>query len=357
MAEVVRVGIIGLGRSGWGIHAESIKKMPEMFKVVAMHDPWDQRLATSAATAGAKPHATLAALLADPAVEMVVVASPNKFHFSQVLAALQAGKHVLCEKPFGFTTAHVDQMIAAARSAGKVIQPFQQRRFEPDFQKVKEICASGLLGQITFIRIAWHNFTRRWDWQTARQNGGGQLYNNGPHLVDHAMELFGPAEPTVSCDLKRSLCSGEAEDEVRIQISAPPAPPLQMALNSTNAFAQDRWLVCGTAGGLRGGTSHLAWKWVDWSKMPPRPLARNSTPDRSYNSEKLTWQEDEWKPAAVADSGAGAAPAEHPTLQMYTTLFDTIRHGKPQVITPQSVRRRVAVMQRCYELSGIPFPC
>jgi predicted dehydrogenase len=357
MAEVVRVGIVGLGRSGWGIHTEGIAKMPQMYKVVAMHDPWAERLATSAAAVGAKAHASFDALLADRDVEMVVVASPNKFHAGQALAALKAGKHVLCEKPFGYTAAHVDAMIAAAKAAGKVIQPFQQRRYEPDFQKVKEICQSGILGQITFIRIAWHNFTRRWDWQTSRQNGGGQLYNNGPHLVDHAMELFGPAEPKVSCELRRSLCSGEAEDEVRIQLAAAGAPTIQMELTATTAFPQDRWLVCGTAGGLRGGAGQLNWKWVDWTKMPPRPLDMKSTPDRSYNSEKLDWQQAEWTPTGAADSGAGAAPSEGPTTQMYSDLYQTLRHGKPQVITPESVRRRVAVMQRCYELNGIPFPC
>lgn len=357
MSEAIRVGVVGLGRSGWGIHVDGIRKMPAMYKVVAMHDPWAERLATSAAETGAKAHATFEGLLADEAVNLVVVASPNKFHARQALAALKAGKHVICEKPFGYTTSHVDEMIATAKAAGKVIQPFQQRRYEPDFQKVKEICASGILGQITLIRIAWHGFSRRWDWQTSRQNGGGQLYNNGPHLVDHAMELFGPPEPTVSCELKRSLCSGEAEDEVRVQISAAGAPTIQMELTSTTAFAQDRWLVCGTAGGLRGGAGHLTWKWVDWTKMPERPLDLKSTPDRSYNYEKLTWQEAEWKPAGAADAGAGAAPAEGPTVQLYTDLYQTLRHGKPQVITPESVRRRVAVMQRCYELSGVPFPC
>jgi predicted dehydrogenase len=70
---------------------------------------------------------------------------------------------------------------------GRVLAPFQNRRYEPHFNKVKEIVASGKLGQIVQIRMAWHSFGRRWDWQTLREFGGGQLANNGPHLLDQAL--------------------------------------------------------------------------------------------------------------------------------------------------------------------------
>jgi predicted dehydrogenase len=247
-------------------------------------------------------------------------------------------------------------MVAAAQKAGVVLQPFQQRRFEPDFLKVKEICDSGILGQITFIRIAWHGFKRRWDWQTARSFGGGELYNNGPHLVDHGMELFGETEPNVWCELRHSLNSGDVEDDVRVIITGENAPTVQMELTATTPFSQDRWHICGTSGGLRGGGDRLEWKWVDWSKMPERPQDLKPTPDRSYNSEKLEWQEDSWTPASQSDAGAGATPAAQPVIELYNGLWRSIREGAPQVITPQSVRRRVAVMEQCYKQSGIPFP-
>ncbi|WP_043585018.1 Gfo/Idh/MocA family protein [Geminisphaera colitermitum] len=366
-AKPIGVGICGFGRSGCGIHAKAIARMGGQFAIKAVFDPIETRRGDyttlpSEVAAGIRPAASFEELLANPDVELVIVASPNLWHARQARQALAAGKHVLCEKPFGFTTADVDAMIAAAKAAGRVLQPFQQRRFEQDFQKVREVCASGRLGRITHVRTAWHGFSRRWDWQTLRKFGGGQLYNNGPHPLDHALELFGPGEPDVWCDLRRSLASGDAEDEVRIILRGKPgtdsanAPVIQIELLATAAYPDDRWLVCGTAGGLRGNGSRLDWKWVDWTKMPARPVDERPTPDRSYNSEPLEWETASWEPAVKADAGAGAPPAEQPVADMYGTLWATIREGAPQFITPEAVRRRVAVLEKCYRQCGVPFP-
>lgn len=351
----IRVGIAGFGRSGCDIHAKALALIPELYTVKTVFDPLPARQ-TGFPQPGLVARASFEELIADPDIELVVVASPNKWHARQVRAALVAGKHVLCEKPFGFTTADADAMIAAAKSAGRVLQPFQQRRYEADFRKVREICESGLLGKITHIRIAWHGFGRRWDWQTLRAFGGGQLYNNGPHLIDHALELFGPGEPDIWCDFKNSLSSGDAEDEFKVILRGKNAPTIQLELLATAAYANERWRICGTAGGLRGNADRLDWKWVDWSALPARPADDRPTPDRGYNSEQLTWSEDSWTPAAQADTGAGAAPAQQPVLDLYTDLWKTIREGAPQVITPEAVRRRVAVMEACYRQLGVPFP-
>lgn len=359
MTSPINVGIVGLGRSGWGIHVKTLAQMPERYRVVAATDPLPERRAELHSEYGCRAHDDVSALVGDEEVELVVVASPNRFHSGHALQALQAGKHVVCEKPFGFTVADVDAMIAAAQSAGVVLQPFQQRRYEPDFRKVKEICDSGLLGEITFIRIAWHGFKRRWDWQTSRAYGGGELYNNGPHPLDHALDLFGDSEPRVAwCELRHSLNSGDVEDEVRLILSGPGAPTVQVELTATTAFSQDKWHVCGTSGGLRGSSDHLEWRWVDWAEMPARPQDLRPTPDRSYNSEKLNWHSSSWhpQPQTRPDSGGGAAPASQPVVDLYNDLWRTIREDAPQIITPQSVRRRVAVLEECYRQSGVPFP-
>ncbi len=354
--EPIKVGIAGLGRSGWSIHAKTLSEMTERFRIVAVADIDTARGAEAKAAHDCRAYDDISGLTTDNDVDLIVVATPNRFHAGHALQALEAGKHVVCEKPFGFTVADVDAMIAAAQKSGVVLQPFQQRRYEADFHKVKEICDSGILGELTFIRIAWHGFKRRWDWQTARSFGGGELYNNGPHLIDHAMELFGPSEPQVWCELRHSLNSGDVEDDVRVILRGENAPTVQMELTATTAFSQERWHICGTKGGLRGDGDKLSWRWVDWTTMPERPQDLQPTPDRSYNSEKLEWNEDSWQRGGVSDGGAGAAPAGQPIIELYSDLWRTIREGAPQVITPQSVRRRVQVLQKCYEQSDIPFP-
>ncbi|MBQ7393721.1 MAG: Gfo/Idh/MocA family oxidoreductase [Lentisphaeria bacterium] len=354
--EPIKAGIIGFGRSGCGIHANAIENMPGKFTVTAICDELPDRRKYDAFP-NAKACAAAEEVINDPEVELVIVATYNYTHALYARKALEAGKHVLCEKPFGYTTADVDSMIAAAKKAGRILQPFQQRRFEPDFQKVLEICRSGILGKLTSIRIFWPGFGRRWDWQTSRTRGGGQLYNNGPHLIDHAVELFGPAKPTVTARLRNALSSGDAEDEFHVLLQAEGAPDTEIILSATCAYPQDRWLICGTAGTLRGNAEKLEWKYVDWSKYPERPLDMVPLEGRCYCSETKEFATGEWvRPEEQTDTGAGAKPAPGPTLALYESLYRSIRLGEPQIVTPEQVRRRIEVMQTCYIQNNIPFP-
>mgnify|MGYP002641985866 CR=1 FL=1 len=352
----IKVGILGLGRSGWGIHANMIGKIPDRFQVVAVTDEIADRRQQSAAELGCQAYESVEALLADPAVELVVVSTFNHFHAPHACQALAAGKHVLCEKPFGLTVADVDGMIARAKAAGKVLAPFQQRRYEPDFRKIQEVIASGILGEIVHIRICWQGFKRRWDWQTSRQRAGGALNNNGPHPLDHAVALFGEdVEPDVWAQAKRYLCSGDAEDHLKFILYGEGHPTVEVELTAIWPYAQDRWTLAGTRGGMRGNGKRLEWRWVEWESMCERPLDMNPTPDRSYNSEKLDWQTASWEPqGAVEAGGAGAAPPPGPVEALYGDLYRAIRQGTPLVVTPESVRRRVAVMEKIRAAAGIP---
>jgi predicted dehydrogenase len=185
------VGIAGQGRSGWGIHARTIRSLPDRFRVVAVADPIVAGQEEARTTLGCRAYGDFDALLHDDNVEVLVVSVPNRLHSEYAARALAAGKHVVSEKPFALTVDAADKMIAAAERAGRYLIPFQNRRYEPSFRKVLEIVRSGILGRILLVRIAQHSFGRRWDWQTMLSFGGGQLANNGPHVLDQAMHLLG----------------------------------------------------------------------------------------------------------------------------------------------------------------------
>lgn len=350
-SQPVRVGIVGLGRSGWGIHRNAFARRPDEYRVVAVADTDAARAEESARALSCAAHPGIEALLlAD--IELVVVATPNVFHAGHVLAALRAGRHVVCEKPFGLTVADVDAMIAARNAAtaraGRpvLLAPFQNRRFEPSFETVRAVLRSGKLGRIVHIRMAYHSFARRWDWQTLRRFGGGQLNNNCPHAVDQALELFADFGVTdagdieVFADLRNALSSGDAEDHVRLTLRAPgdpDAPTLDIEFTAACAYPQDRWLVMGTAGGLRGTDRRLEWRWVDWSALPARPPDEQPTPDRSYNSETLHWQEETMD---LTDNFASGPD------RFYNGLSAALRRGEPLEITPEAIRHRIAILEK-----------
>ena len=87
--------------------------------------------------------------------------------------------------------------VLAAREAQRIAAPFHNRRYEPHLLKVRQVIASGVLGPIVQLRLVWHSFGRRWDWQTLKEFGGGALNNNGSHIIDHALQVFGDSDPRV----------------------------------------------------------------------------------------------------------------------------------------------------------------
>jgi predicted dehydrogenase len=336
-AGPIRVAIAGQGRSGWGIHARTIRELPEKFRVVAVADPIESRLEEAEGALGCQGYATFDELLKHDEAELVVVSVPNRLHAEYSQRALAAGKHVLCEKPFALTAADADATIAAAQKAGKRVIPFQNRRYEPVFRKVREIVESGVLGELLLVRLAAHSFGRRWDWQTLLEFGGGQLANNGPHALDQAMHFLGEGEVQLFADLRNGLSSGDAEDHAKVTMKGQNGPTVDVEVSTVAALAQPRWTIMGTAGALSGGGSELKWRWVDWKGMPPRPVDTNPTPDRSYNREKVEWQEESWQEPkdAVPENRA-----------FYEDLYRTLREGATQAIDPQTARRYVAVLEQ-----------
>jgi len=340
MNRQINVGIAGLGRSGWVIHAGVFEKCPHMYKVVGVFDLIEERQHEAVNRFGCRAYSDFESLIEDDAVELVVIATPSRLHAPQTIEALTAGKMVVCEKPMATSLAEVDAMIQTAKDTGNLLTIFQNRRYAPDFLKVKEVIQSGKLGSIILIKISWHSFGRRWDWQTLRKFGGGELSNNGPHAIDQALQLFGEKKPKVFCHLQRTLTLGDAEDHVKIILSARGSPMIDIEITHACAYPQSTWLVMGTLGGLTGSASSLKWKYFEPHDLRQRQVDVNPTPDRSYNWEQILWKEEMWQIGDNYKSGEFA---------FYDKLYQTMRHGAPLSITPESVRRAMWVIQKCRE--------
>lgn len=343
---VVRVGIAGLGRSGWSIHALTLEKLADKFQVAAVCDADAGRQREARERLGCRAYAQFRELLQDDAVELVVVAVPSHLHAAYACEALRAGKHVMVEKPMAASVQEVDEMIAVARQTGRRLTVFQNYRYAADCRKVREVIESGKLGRVVLIRMAWHGFSRRWDWQTLKEFNGGQLNNTGAHAVDLALRFFADVEPEVTCHAERTpLWSGDAESHAKIILRAPGRPMIDIELTCACAYPQERWLVMGTQGGLSGSAKKLCWKYLDPQALPPRPVTREPTPDRSYQgNEPLPWREE------VCDLTANPKDADQ---RLYLDLFETLRHGAPLAITPESVRRTIAVLEACHRQAAV----
>ena len=334
----VAVGIAGLGRSGWKIHAMLLESQPHLYTISAVFDNLADRRQEASDRFGCATYADYDSMLQDEQVELVVVALPSHLHAEYSVRALQAGKMVVCEKPMAASLAEADLMIEAARDSGRLLSVFQNRRYAPDFLTVRRVVDSGILGRIFLIRIAYHAFGRRWDWQTLQRFGGGTLNNTCPHPVDQALLLFGDGEPDVFCIRDRVLSLGDADDHVKIVLHGPGAPTIEVEVTAACAYPQDSWLVMGSKGGLSGSSERLSWRYCDFEVQDERRLDTRPTPDRSYNRDSIEWQEETW-----VNQQAGTEWS----VGYYLDLCSAIRNNTRAPVTPESARRQMRVFDEC----------
>ncbi|OGV47754.1 MAG: hypothetical protein A2017_07180 [Lentisphaerae bacterium GWF2_44_16] len=342
--EKVKVGIAGLGRSGWGIHGRLLDPLKDKYQIVAVFDKNPARLKEANERFGCRTYKTYGALLKDKEVELVIVAMPNKLHAKCSMEALNAGKNVVCEKPMATSLKDAQKMIAIAKKKKKLLSIFQNARYAIDFLKVQDVIKSGLLGRIVHIRIAYHGFSRRWDWQTLKKFGGGSMNNTGPHPIDQSLVLFGKEEPKVFCLRDKALTLGDADDHVKVILHGKKSPTVEVEITAACPYPQSKWIVMGTQGGLSGSAVELKWKYFDPKKLLKRKVEEEPTPDRSYNREEIKFIEGSWK--AEDDKNPGE-------VGFYLDLYKTLKEKKALHITPESVLRQMRVLEQCRKMAPV----
>ena len=229
----IRVGILGQGRSGLDIHANWFSQVPRKYRIVAVADLLADRRQHARRELGCDAYADYKKLLARDDIELVVNVLPSHRHPGVTIEALEAGHHTVCEKPFSWNVAAVDEMISAARRSRRHLAPFQQSRYAPPFQKLLQVLDSGVLGRIVQINISHQNFARRWDWQTLQEFRGGNLLNTGPHPLDQAMCLLDFKKPDqIVCAMDRANTFGDAEDHVKVLLRKRGLPAIDLEISS-----------------------------------------------------------------------------------------------------------------------------
>lgn len=209
-----RTGIVGAGFGAVG-HLPALRNHPR-FEVVAIASP---RSAATVAREANLPHAFASCeeMLAGCALDVVTVASPPFAHLANVRAALAAGKHVLCEKPFALSVADAQLMLDAEASAGTACGVAHEFRFLPEIQALKELAANGHLGElrdfdITLLRSNLRRDVRRpRSWWFEAKDGGGLAGAVLSHLVDQASWLCGRV-PVRTLGLRRTANPRRRDD-------------------------------------------------------------------------------------------------------------------------------------------------
>ena len=220
MARDVRVAVVGAGGAAQVVHLPILKRLPEL-DVAAVVDPHEEKAWTIGERFGVGEVREEVAGLDDLDVDAAVVCTPNDTHEEVVLACLDLGLHVLCERPLSISSSSVERMIAAAEEADRQLMVAMNQRFRYDTRSIRQFVRSGELGEVFFLRSSLLNQRERRPRKGWRRDpdraGGGVMMDLGVQAVDLALWIQGfPRVERVSARFHRRR---EVEDSATALLS------------------------------------------------------------------------------------------------------------------------------------------
>ncbi len=282
--------IIGFGNQGeW--HYENIRDRIPDIAVIGAYDIRPER-GKAIEKNGIKNFSSAEEALACKEADIVLIATPNNFHKDYSIAAMKAGKNVVCEKPVCMNTAELDEVLRVAEETGKVFTVHQNRRWDADYRVVKNIIDSNLVGKPYYIDSRLFGCKGLpGDWRSAKVSGGGMMYDWSVHLIDQMIDLVHSRPVDVFVDAVNVMFK-EVDDCNKIIVRFANGVRYQIVVDSWCYIGENRWHISGddgTAlvpvwGSTQGKVIKANIKKINWehgfvftangrsSTMAPRPV-------------------------------------------------------------------------------------
>ena len=246
---MIKVGIIGYGLSGRIFHGAIINAVEgfEIKKIVTRNK--DKKKQAESDIEDVTVVDSSEDVFQDTTIDLVVISTPNTMHFDLAKQAMEAGKHVVIEKPFTVTSQEGQMLLHIANQTNRVLSVYQNRRFDSDFKTVKKIIESGELGRLVEFESHFDRFRpdiKQNAWREDPLPGSGILYDLGAHLIDQALALFGmPDEVYGDVRFQRH---GKVDDNFEVILYY---PELKVTLKSSALVKEPlpRFILQGTKGG------------------------------------------------------------------------------------------------------------
>ena len=320
--EPVGVGLVGYGAIARD-HAASIGGVAGL-RLGGVCDISLERRQLAASELGVPVHAGADALYGDPDVGLVVIGTPPVAHADEVLAALSAGKDVVCEKPFALRVDEVDRMIDEAVARERLLTVYQCRRWDPDYVALRNVVSSGGIGELFYMESFIGGYSHPCGfWHSHEPISGGTIYDWGSHYFDWILQLFPDTVRTVSAHAhKRVWHDVSNSDQVRVDLTFAGGAQASFLQSDIAGAMKPKWYLLGTRGAMVG-------EWRD-EAVPADFPARVKV----------------FRPA---DGGGSheeilALPARD-DHGFYRNLADHIAWDEPLAVTAAEARRTVAVME------------
>jgi predicted dehydrogenase len=295
---------------------------------------------------------TVAELAADPSVDIVVIATPPALHAELALGLLRAGKHVVCEKPLCLRAADADLLIETARSHGVVLTVNQNRRWDQDFTALRAAVDGGEVGEVfnveTFVGGFEHPCRA---WHSDASLSGGAVYDWGSHHLDWILQLLpGMPETVATTGHKRVWHDVTNLDQVRVRLRWSDGREAQFLQSDVAAIRPPKFFVQGTAGTIAGWYRPLTTERVE--------IGRGYVSETAHHAEAPVELVLRRYRSGMGTTETRIPPAPERRFAFHRNLADHLQLGEPLAVTPESVRRVIAVLDAAHrsgEEGGAPL--
>ena len=244
---MIDVGLIGFGLAGRAFHAQVIRAVPGLRLAAIL-----QRSGNEAAELypDVRIVRSLEELLSISEIRLVVIATPNESHFRLAQQCLAAGRDVLVDKPFTTTLREAVELVEFAKQKGRLLTVYQNRRYDGDFQAIRQLVASGVLGRIVRFETNYDRFRPQLKpgaWRERSGPGNGIFFDIGPHLIDHALLLFGLPE-AITADIRIERDGAVADDAFDVAFHYSHGPRADLRSSILAVAPRPRFALHGTQG-------------------------------------------------------------------------------------------------------------
>ena len=289
---------------------------------------------------GVRSYPSVAALLADPALELVVVNTPSGTHAALARQALAAGKHVLLEKPVAGTAAEWQELLALARYHNRRLLAYQNRRWDTDFGAVRRVVESGRLGQLIEAHFRFDRYKPALSPKVFKETPGpavGLAYDLGPHLIDQAISLFG--RPLAVGKVQGGFRPGtRLDDFFSLRLRYPAGLNVWLTAGLLVAAPGPAYVLHGTLGSYQKGRTDPQEAQLLAGVRPTDPAYGREPPG---DEGRLTLAQPDGTLRTWPDP---AAPGNY--LGLFEAVYQTIRHGQDYPIRDEQMTWQLEILEQ-----------
>jgi predicted dehydrogenase len=341
-----RVAVIGYGGMG-GWHTRYLIKS-DVAELAGIYDIKEARRKLAEEN-GIYAYSTLDELLADSTVSLVVIATPNELHKPLAIEAMAAGKNVISEKPVALSSVELQEMIDASKKYGRLFTVHQNRRWDCDYLMMKQVYASGDLGEVTSVESRIHGSRGiPGDWRGKREHGGGMILDWGVHLIDQMLGIvYDKKIERIYCRCNH-ITNYEVDDGFRLELYFENSLTALIEVGTSNFIAMPRFYMTGTNGSAiindwREDCRVVCCKNWDEKDVIPVVTAAGLTKTMAPRDEKTISESIIHRP-------------ESDVHDFYRNVVRAIDGKEKQIVTHEQLMRVMKIMEAAFESDRLGRP-